>query len=50
MSNYQEGYGNYPHELPMKVLFLILVTTYQQRNKKRIEMNEDLCIIDDERF
>jgi hypothetical protein len=58
MSNYKVGYqcnccGNYHDELPLS--YGIPVPDYYEEvpfeeQKKRIEMNEDMCIIDDEYF
>ncbi|WP_338752632.1 DUF2199 domain-containing protein [Bacillus sp. FJAT-52991] len=58
MSNYQEGYlcrgcGKYHHELPMSYGSSVPDYCYDipsEEQESRIEMNEDLCIIDDEYF
>ncbi|KZN99719.1 DUF2199 domain-containing protein [Pseudobacillus badius] len=58
MSHYQQGYtcrccGNYHNELPMSYGRPVPDYCYEiplEEQEERIEMNEDLCIIDEEYF
>lgn len=58
MSSYEEGYlcgccGKYHNELPMSYVSPVPDYCYDlpsEEQESRIEMNEDLCIIDDEYF